>query len=132
VDDSKATNADASARALGCYDHLIWIAGGVAKAGGIEPLAPLFGRVRHAFLIGQDAEALALTLSAHNVPYTLCHTMALAVPAAYAMAQTTQTPVVLLSPACASFDQFSGFEERGQHFAALAQAADLSAPQDRP
>ncbi|MCI2007783.1 MAG: UDP-N-acetylmuramoyl-L-alanine--D-glutamate ligase [Acetobacter peroxydans] len=132
IDDSKATNADASARALGCYDHLIWIAGGVAKAGGIEPLAPLFGRVRHAFLIGQDAEALALTLSAHNVPYTVCHTMARAVPAAYAMAQTTQTPVVLLSPACASFDQFSGFEERGQHFAALAQAADLSAPQDRP
>jgi UDP-N-acetylmuramoylalanine--D-glutamate ligase len=132
VDDSKATNADASARALGCYDRLIWIAGGVAKAGGIESLAPLFGRVRHAFLIGQDAEALALTLSAHDVPYTLCHTMAQAVPAAYAMAQTTQTPVVLLSPACASFDQFSGFEERGQHFAALAQAANLSAPQDIP
>lgn len=132
VDDSKATNADASARALSCYDHLIWIAGGVAKAGGVEPLAPLFGRIRHAFLIGQDAEVLAQTLSAQGVAYTLCGTLERAVPESYAMAQATQTPVVLLSPACASFDQFSGFEERGQRFAMLAQATDLTTPQDTP
>ena len=132
VDDSKATNADASARALSCYEHLIWIAGGVAKAGGIEPLAPLFGRIRHAFLIGQDAQALSRTLDTHGVAYTLCETLERAVPEAYATALATRTPVVLLSPACASFDQFSGFEARGQRFAALAQAPDLHATQDTP
>lgn len=75
---------------------------------------------------------LAQTLSAQGVPYTLCGTLERAVPESYAMAQATQTPVVLLSPACASFDQFSGFEERGQRFAMLAQAADLTTPQDTP
>ena len=59
VDDSQATNADASARALSCYDPLIWIPGGVAKAGGVEPPAPLFRRLRHAVLIGPAAAVLA-------------------------------------------------------------------------
>ncbi|QEO17745.1 UDP-N-acetylmuramoyl-L-alanine--D-glutamate ligase [Acetobacter vaccinii] len=121
VDDSKATNADAAARALGCYDRLIWIAGGIAKEGGITALAPDFPRIAHAFLIGRDAQMLADTLAAHNVPYTLAGTLENAVPAAYIEACRTAVPVVLLSPACASFDQFPGFEARGIRFEELAR-----------
>lgn len=121
VDDSKATNADASSRALDCYDKLVWIAGGMAKEGGIASLVPYFPRMAHTFLIGRDAEELAATLEAHNAPYTVVGTLEAAVPAAYAVARQTQTPVVLLSPACASFDQFSGFEARGLRFQELAR-----------
>ncbi|MFT8815825.1 UDP-N-acetylmuramoyl-L-alanine--D-glutamate ligase [Acetobacter fabarum] len=122
IDDSKATNADASSRALGCYDRLVWIAGGIAKEGGIESLSPYFGRITHAFLIGRDAAELAATLTRHNVPHTVVETLEKAVPQAYSLAQQTHTPVILLSPACASFDQYAGFEARGQHFQALAHA----------
>ncbi|MFT8519118.1 UDP-N-acetylmuramoyl-L-alanine--D-glutamate ligase [Acetobacter syzygii] len=122
IDDSKATNADAASRALGCYDRLVWIAGGMAKEGGIEPLAPYFNRIEHAFLIGRDAAELAATLAHHNVPHTVVNTLENAVPQAYTLAQQTHTPVILLSPACASFDQYGGFEARGQHFQALARA----------
>ncbi|ACI52902.1 UDP-N-acetylmuramoylalanine/D-glutamate ligase [Gluconacetobacter diazotrophicus PA1 5] len=121
IDDSKATNADAASRALGCYDRLVWIAGGVAKAGGIADLAPFFPRVAHAFLIGQDAPALAETLAAHGVAFTLSGTMDAAVPAALALARRDGVPVVLLSPACASFDQYASFEHRGRHFADLVR-----------
>ncbi len=125
VDDSKATNADAAARALACYDRLVWIAGGVAKAGGIEPLAPLFPRVAHAVLIGRDAPELAATLARAGVAHSLAGTLEAAVPQALRHAREHGAPVVLLSPACASFDQFSGFEARGERFAALAR--DLAA-----
>ncbi|WP_323990700.1 UDP-N-acetylmuramoyl-L-alanine--D-glutamate ligase [Nguyenibacter sp. L1] len=121
IDDSKATNADAAARALGCYDRLVWIAGGLAKAGGIADLAPYFPRIAHALLIGRDGPALAETLAAHGVPHTLSGTLDQAVPAALDAARRTGAPVVLLSPACASFDQFSSFEQRGRHFAALVE-----------
>ncbi|GAN62627.1 UDP-N-acetylmuramoyl-L-alanyl-D-glutamate synthetase [Acetobacter indonesiensis NRIC 0313] len=130
VDDSKATNADASSRALGCYDRLVWIAGGMAKEGGINSLTDYFPRITHTFLIGRDAEELAATLRAHNAPYTIVGTLEAAVPAAYATAQQSHTPVVLLSPACASFDQFSGFEARGLRFQELARAMQTdTAPQ---
>jgi UDP-N-acetylmuramoylalanine--D-glutamate ligase len=119
INDSKATNADAAARALACYDRLIWIAGGVAKAGGIAPLASLFARIRHAVLIGRDAPLLAETLAAHGVSHAIAGTLDQAVPAARAAAQRLEVPVVLLSPACASFDQFAGFEARGARFAEL-------------
>ncbi len=122
IDDSKATNADAAARALGCYDRLVWIAGGQAKAGGIAALTPLFPRVAHAVLIGQDAPLLAAQLAEAGVPHTMALTLEAAVPLAHDLARLTASPVVLLSPACASFDQFSGFEARGQRFAALACA----------
>jgi UDP-N-acetylmuramoylalanine--D-glutamate ligase len=118
IDDSKATNADAAARALGCYDRLVWIAGGQAKAGGIEALSPFFPRVARALLIGCDAPVLAETLARHGVAHEIAFTLENAVPAALAAARGTGA-VVLLSPACASFDQFSGFEERGARFAAL-------------
>jgi UDP-N-acetylmuramoylalanine--D-glutamate ligase len=121
VNDSKATNADAAARALVCYDRLIWIAGGMAKAGGIEPLVSLFPRIAHAFLIGRDAPDFAATLQRHGVPFDMAGTLESAVPAAYQLAQTARAPVVLLSPACASWDQFTGYDQRGDRFAALAR-----------
>lgn len=124
IDDSKATNAAAAARALACYPRLIWIAGGVAKAGGIEPLAPLFPRIAHALLIGQDAPCLAATLQAAGVPHSIPGTLEAAAAAAPALARRLDAPTILLSPACASFDQFPGFEARGRRFAELAQARD--------
>ena len=122
VNDSKATNADAAARALSCYDRIIWIAGGLAKAGGIAPLAAYFPRVARAFLIGRDAEAMAATLLASNVEHEIVGTLERAVPAALTAAQRVGADVVLLSPACASFDQFSGFEARGDKFRELVGA----------
>lgn len=117
VNDSKATNADAAARALACYERVTWIAGGIAKDGGIEALAPFFPRVARALLIGRDAPALAATLCAHGVPHDVVGTL----EAAVAAARTVDAPVVLLSPACASFDQFTGFESRGDRFVQLVQ-----------
>jgi len=122
INDSKATNADSTARALLCHDRVIWIAGGQAKAGGIDSLRPLLPRVAHAVLIGQDAPLLATTLDAAGVPYTLAGTLDAAVPAARRLAHALHAPAVLLSPACASFDQFTGFEARGDQFAQLVLA----------
>jgi UDP-N-acetylmuramoylalanine--D-glutamate ligase len=122
LNDSKATNADAASRALGCYDRLVWIAGGMAKEGGIEPLAPFFPRVARALLIGRDAPALAATLAVHGVPHEVVGTLEHAVPAAFAAAAETGADVVLLSPACASFDQFTGFDARGDRFRQLVLA----------
>jgi UDP-N-acetylmuramoylalanine--D-glutamate ligase len=119
INDSKATNADAVACALSCYDRVVWIAGGLAKDGGIEPLAPFFPCIAHAVLIGRDAPAFAATLAAHNVPHESAGTLDAATPRAFVAARAAGVPVVLLSPACASFDQFSGFEARGDLFAAL-------------
>jgi UDP-N-acetylmuramoylalanine--D-glutamate ligase len=126
VNDSKATNADAAARALGCYDRLVWIAGGLAKAGGIGTLEDYFPRIVHAELIGRDAESFAETLADHDVPHRVAGTLEAAVPAAFARARALGADVVLLSPACASWDQFSGFEARGDRFAALV--AELGEP----
>ncbi|MBI4967593.1 MAG: UDP-N-acetylmuramoyl-L-alanine--D-glutamate ligase [Rhodospirillales bacterium] len=121
VNDSKATNADAAEKALGCYDTVYWIAGGLAKEGGIDSLAPLFGRIRHAFLIGQAAPAFARTLAAHHVAHSLVGDLGGATRAAYALARAEGKPgaVVLLAPACASWDQFKSFEERGERFRLL-------------
>ena len=117
VNDSKATNADASEKALLCYDNIYWIAGGVAKEGGIASLAPLFPRIRHAFLIGEAADAFADTLEG-KVPFALYEDMESAIEEAGAMALNENKPgaTVLLSPACASFDMFKNFEERGDRF----------------
>jgi UDP-N-acetylmuramoylalanine--D-glutamate ligase len=128
VNDSKATNADAAARALGCYGAIYWIAGGVPKEGGIAPLAGFFARIRHAYLIGEAAPAFARTLG-DGVPHTVVGDLESAVEAAFADARAAREPgaVVLLSPACASFDQYPNFEARGDHFrrvvAALPRAA---------
>ncbi len=117
VNDSKATNADSAARALESFPRVAWIAGGIAKAGGIESLVPLFGHVAHAVLIGRDAPMLAETLARHGVSHEVAGTLDVAVRRAARVGDT-----VLLSPACASFDQFSGFEARGDAFRAAVQA----------
>jgi UDP-N-acetylmuramoylalanine--D-glutamate ligase len=122
INDSKATNSDAAARAIGCYDRIIWIAGGMAKEGGIEPLRPLLPRIVHALLIGRDAPILARTLDDAGIPSTMAGTLEAAVDAAGPLAQTLAAPVVLLSPACASWDQFTGFEQRGDRFRDLVLA----------
>jgi UDP-N-acetylmuramoylalanine--D-glutamate ligase len=121
IDDSKATNADAAARALACYDRLVWIAGGIGKTGGIETLASCFPRVACALLIGRDAPHFAATLKAHGVPFKIAGTLENAVPAAFHAARQTRTDTVLLSPAAASFDQFANYGERGRKFAAFAR-----------
>ena len=118
INDSKATNADAASRAMGCYERFVWIAGGVAKDGGIEALTPFFARIEKAYLIGQDGAAFADVLSAAGVTAEYVETLARAVPLA---AQDCTSGIVLFSPAAASFDQFANFEARGEAFAALAQ-----------
>jgi UDP-N-acetylmuramoylalanine--D-glutamate ligase len=122
VNDSKATNADSAERALASYDRVVWIAGGMAKAGGIESLRPVLPRIARAFLIGRDAPLLAATLTDAGVPYEVSGTLEAAVPAAAAAARAGAAPVVLLSPACASWDQFSGFDARGDAFRALVRS----------
>lgn len=119
INDSKATNADAASRAMGCYEKFVWIAGGVAKAGGIDELRPFFPRIEKAFLIGQDGAAFARRLSEAGVANENVETLERAVPAAFAAA--AGCGVVLFSPAAASFDQFANFEARGERFAALAK-----------
>jgi UDP-N-acetylmuramoylalanine--D-glutamate ligase len=122
INDSKATNADSAERALICHDRLIWIAGGMGKEGGIVPLIPHFHRIAHALLIGRDAPVFAETLAANNVPFDSVETLDRAVPAAFAAAKRLGAPVVLLSPATASWDQFRSYEHRGERFAELARA----------
>jgi len=117
VNDSKATNADAAARALASFSDVFWIAGGRAKAGGITSLEGYFPRIRKAYLIGEAAAEFSATLDgrvAHVVAGTLDRAVALA--ARDAEASRLDEPVVLLSPACASFDQFANFEIRGSAF----------------
>ena len=126
VNDSKATNADAARQALSAYPKVYWIAGGRPKVGGIDSLADLFPRVTRAYLIGEAAEAFGKTLEGH-APTTQCGTLIRAVQAAHADAAASgEDAVVLLSPACASFDQFPDFEVRGEAFREAVR--DLSAP----
>jgi UDP-N-acetylmuramoylalanine--D-glutamate ligase len=117
VNDSKATNADASAKALASYSHIYWIAGGLAKEGGIHPLAGFFPRIAKAYLIGEAAPQFGATLG-EKVPFVISQTLDAAVrqAAADAARDKADESVVLLSPACASFDQYQNFEKRGDAF----------------
>ena len=117
VNDSKATNADAAARALDCFDTIYWIAGGRPKSGGISSLGEYFPKIAHAYLIGEAADAFAKTL-AGKVAFTINGDVESAVRQAAADAAQSRAaqPVVLLAPACASFDQFANFEARGEAF----------------
>jgi UDP-N-acetylmuramoylalanine--D-glutamate ligase len=120
INDSKATNADAARQALASYPKVRWIAGGRPKSGGIEALADLFPRIERAYLIGEAAEDFSRTLG-DRVPWVIAHDMETAVGRAYADASLSgEDEIVLLSPACASFDQFADFEERGEAFRAAA------------
>ena len=132
VNDSKATNADAARQALASYKNIYWIAGGVPKEGGIEPLRDLFGNVRTAYLIGDAAEDFCATLKASNTPHQNKKTLEMALLCATkdALESGVKDPIVLLSPACASFDQFKNFEIRGDAFRAQAQKLmGIEAPQ---
>jgi len=115
VNDSKATNVEAAVRALVCYGDIYWIAGGRAKEGGYDAIAGHLGNVRQAFLIGEAANDIARALDGH-VPWTLSGTLSTAVAQAHRAALDGNGGVVLLSPACASFDQFKNFESRGDFF----------------
>ncbi len=119
VNDSKATNADAAEKALVCYDRIRWVLGGQAKEGGIAALEPHFRRVAKAYLVGEAADSFAATL-AGKAEFVQCGTLAEAVAQASADAQPGE--VVLLSPACASWDQFKSFEHRGEVFRDLVLA----------
>jgi UDP-N-acetylmuramoylalanine--D-glutamate ligase len=131
INDSKATNADAAEKALLSFDKVFWIAGGRPKKGGIEPLRPLFGKVVKAYFIGEASEGFARTIG-DAFPYECCGTLENAVPgaAADARASALEAPVVLLSPACASFDQFPDFEKRGDRFREIVKALIAEAPRD--
>ena len=123
VNDSKGTNADAAAHALSSFADIFWIAGGKPKAGGITSLTEYFPRIRKAYLIGEAAAEFADTLGsavAHEISKTL--DVAVEDAARDAQASGLKEAVVLLSPACASFDQYRNFEIRGTKFRDLVQA----------
>jgi UDP-N-acetylmuramoylalanine--D-glutamate ligase len=115
VNDSKATNADAAARALACFGDIYWIAGGKAKEGGIGSLEPFHPRIRRAYLIGAAMDSFAATLDG-RLDCVRSGTLEAAVRQAYKDARDAGGGVILLSPACASFDQFRDFEDRGDAF----------------
>ena len=123
VNDSKGTNADAAAHALSSFADIFWIAGGKPKMGGITSLTGFFPRIRKAYLIGEAAQEFAGTLGA-QVPHEISQTLNVAVEHAARDAEASglTDAVVLLSPACASFDQYRNFEIRGTKFRELVQA----------
>ena len=118
VNDSKATNGDAARQALSSYNNIYWIAGGVAKEGGIEGLRDLFGNVTRAYLIGEAGETFAKTLKANKVSCKVSDYLEAAILCATkdALNSKKPNPIILLSPACASFDQYKDFEARGDVF----------------
>ena len=135
VNDSKATNADSTARALACFERIYWIAGGRAKAGGLTGLDPFYPRIVRAYLIGEAADDFAAALEG-RLDYVVCETLGLAVVRAAEDAGLEATdnsgahPVVLLSPACASFDQFADFEARGNAFRAAVERLGRGAQEE--
>jgi UDP-N-acetylmuramoylalanine--D-glutamate ligase len=120
INDSKATNADAAGKALASFENIYWIAGGLAKAGGLEGLEGFWPKIRRAYLIGDAAEAFSVHLG-ESAPHRISVTLERAVVEATrdALASGDAEPVVLLSPACASYDQFPSFTARGDAFKAI-------------
>ena len=130
VNDSKATNADATSKALATYEPIYWILGGQAKETGLDGLEGYLPRVRRAFLIGEATERFAQWLEARGLGFERCGTLDKAVAAAAqaAFADRLSGAAVLLSPACASWDQFANFEKRGEAF--IDAVAKLAPPAD--
>jgi UDP-N-acetylmuramoylalanine--D-glutamate ligase len=122
VNDSKATNPDAAARALESFDAIFWIAGGKPKPGGFASLRPQMRAVRRAFLIGEAADEIERDLG-DLAPVERSGTLGVAIEAAARAARASglRESVILLAPACASYDQFANFEERGDRFRELAR-----------
>ena len=125
VNDSKATNADAAGKALASFDDIYWIIGGRAKEGGLAGLEPFYPKVVRAYLIGEAANAFAGQLG-DALDHAMCGTLdrAVAQAAADASRSAAAEPVVLLSPACASYDQFDNFAKRGDAFRDIVMRLD--------
>lgn len=124
INDSKATNAEAAGKALACNHNIYWIVGGKAKEGGLSGLEIYKDSIKHAFLIGEASDDFARWLDQYGLDYTKSGTLEKALRAAHEMAQDQRgqpggAGCVLLSPACASYDQFKSFEERGDVFTSL-------------
>ena len=132
VNDSKATNADAAAKSLAAYENIYWIAGGVAKEGGIDSLEPYLSKIRRAYLIGQAANEFKTFLESHGVDCHLSISLQRATEQAIADARekAEYEGVVLLAPACASFDQFHSFEDRGNKFKEYVADAMKVSPEE--
>ncbi len=129
INDSKATNAEATKMALNAYKNILWIAGGLAKDGGLKNLAQNLETVQKAYLYGDAREEFAKFLNNHGIEIMLFETLEQATEQAHKDAQSMRgepsgTPTVLLSPACASFDQYPNFEVRGNHFVDLVNDLD--------
>lgn len=118
INDSKATNAESTANALQIFENIFWILGGKAKEGGISELASFFPKIHKAYLIGEASADFAKILAANSVKFELCGDLKNAFKAAFndAKANSLGNKNILLSPACASFDQWKNFEERGEAF----------------
>lgn len=120
INDSKGTNPEATAKALACYDRIYWIIGGRPTSDGLNGLEGFVPRIQHAFIMGEASADFAVWCQAQNLLYTLCGTLDQAVPAAVKAALADPAAsIVLLSPACKSWDQFTGYEARGELFAEL-------------
>tara|TARA_B100000780_G_scaffold276936_1_gene246561 strand:- start:336 stop:1760 length:1425 start_codon:yes stop_codon:yes gene_type:complete len=127
INDSKATNAEAAGKALACNHNIYWIVGGKAKEGGLNGLEIYKDAIKQAFLIGEAADDFAKWMDQYGIDYHKCSTLDKAVAQAHNMAQDGRgqpggAGCVLLSPACASYDQFQSFEHRGDVFTALVDA----------
>jgi UDP-N-acetylmuramoylalanine--D-glutamate ligase len=119
INDSKATNVDATLKALQAFPRIRWVCGGLMKEGGLDALASGLKNVAKAYVIGREADAFAMQLS--GVETEVCTSMERAVASASAEAQDGE--VVLLAPAAASFDQYDNFEKRGDDFMAQVNTA---------
>lgn len=129
VNDSKATNAAAAGRALACYSNIYWIVGGRPKEGGLDGLEKYMDHINHAFLIGEAMDRFAAWLDNYGVSHSFSGSMEIAVADAHRLAQAERGQpggmgTVLLSPACASFDQFESFEARGDKFTDLVNGLE--------
>jgi UDP-N-acetylmuramoylalanine--D-glutamate ligase len=124
INDSKATNADATSKALACYDNIYWIVGGEPKSDELNGLEIFYNRIKHTYLIGVSAPRFAEILSGFGVAHTICGTIENATQKAFEQAfadASGNNANILLSPACASFDQYKNFEQRGDDFITHAE-----------
>ena len=121
INDSKATNAESTENALKSYENIFWILGGMAKEGGIEGLKPYFSKIKKAYLIGEASDDFAKILEKNSVTFEKCQTLKNAFDKALFDAKSSNLieKNIILSPACASFDQWKNFEERGDFFCKL-------------
>ena len=125
INDSKATNFDAAAKALAIFENIYWIVGGIAKDGEFDQIIPYLSKIRHIFIIGRDQDVFIDIAQRFDIAYSKCDILEKSVHEAYRLASTDQNEaVILLSPACSSLDQWKNFEERGEYF--LKYVQDIS------